>query len=126
MLAGEGGQHGWASLILSIFVSVWLVRWSKRACRVGKQQPALASATVLRSLGEALPPDRQPRAGRDGRSQVEEISGAHRDWLVQRCRGNDFTLRGLVAELAERGLAVDYRSVWEFVHAEKLTPKKRR
>jgi hypothetical protein len=30
----------------------------------------------------------------------------------------------LVAELAERGLTVDYRSVWEFVHAEKLSFKK--
>ena len=48
------------------------------------------------------------------------------DWLLQRCRDRDFTLRGLVAELAERGLKVDYRVVWEFVHAEKLTHKKRR
>jgi putative transposase len=31
-----------------------------------------------------------------------------------------------VIELAERGLAVDYRSVWEFVHAEKLSHKERR
>ena len=38
----------------------------------------------------------------------------------------DFTLRGLVAELAGRGLKVDYRSVWEFVHAEKLSFKKKR
>ena len=30
----------------------------------------------------------------------------------------------LVAELAERGLKVDYRSVWEFVRAEKLSFKK--
>jgi transposase len=36
----------------------------------------------------------------------------------------DFTLRGLVAELAERGLKVDYQSVWKFVHAEKLSFKK--
>jgi transposase len=36
----------------------------------------------------------------------------------------DFTLRGLVAEFAERGLKVDYRSVWEFVHAENLSFKK--
>jgi transposase len=35
-------------------------------------------------------------------------------------------LRGLVAELGERGLKVDYRSVWEFVHAEKLSFKKKR
>jgi len=33
-------------------------------------------------------------------------------------------LRGLVAELAERGLKVDYRSVWAFVHEEKLSYKK--
>jgi transposase len=31
-------------------------------------------------------------------------------------------LRGLVAELAGRGLKVDYRSVWEFVHTEELIP----
>ena len=35
----------------------------------------------------------------------------------------DFT-RGLVAELGGRGLKLDYRSVWEFVHAEKLSFKK--
>ena len=40
--------------------------------------------------------------------------------------GRDFTLRGLVAELAGRGLSVDYRVVWNFVHDEKLSYKKRR
>jgi putative transposase len=34
--------------------------------------------------------------------------------------------RGLVAELAARGMRVDYKTVWEFVHAEGLTHKKRR
>jgi putative transposase len=43
---------------------------------------------------------------------------------VQRCRKADFTVRRLVAELAERGLKVDYRTMWEFVHAEKLSYKK--
>lgn len=33
-------------------------------------------------------------------------------------------IRGLVAELAGRGLKVDYHSVWDFVHAEKLSFKK--
>ncbi len=61
-----------------------------------------------------------------GGYRPKKISGAHRDWLLQRCRKADFTLRGLVAELAERGLKVDYRTVWEFVHAEKLSHKKRR
>jgi putative transposase len=64
--------------------------------------------------------------GQMGGHKPKAISGAHRDWLVQRCRDKDCTLRGLVAELLERGLKVDYRSVWAFVHAEKLTHKKRR
>ena len=64
--------------------------------------------------------------GQIGGHKPRKIAGAHRDWLVERCRERDFTLRGLVAELFERGLKVDYRSVWEFVHAEKLSHKKRR
>lgn len=61
-----------------------------------------------------------------GGYKPKKISGAWRDWLVDRCKTKDFTLRGLVAELGDRGLKVDYRSVWEFVHAEKLSHKKRR
>jgi putative transposase len=62
-----------------------------------------------------------------GGNKPRKIAGAHREWLVKRCRETDFTLRGLVAELLEvRGLKVDYRSVWAFVHGEKLTHKKRR
>jgi len=56
----------------------------------------------------------------------KKLVGEHRDWLLRRCRERDFTLRGLVAELADRGLRVDYRVVWAFVHAEKLSHKKRR
>ena len=44
---------------------------------------------------------------------------------MQRCR-KDFTVLGLVVELAERGLKVDYRTMWDFLHAEKLSYKKRR
>lgn len=60
-----------------------------------------------------------------GGYKPRKISGAWRDWLIERCRMKDFTLRGLVAELGGRGLKVDYRSVWEFVHAEGLSHKKR-
>jgi hypothetical protein len=59
-----------------------------------------------------------------GGHRPKAISGEHRVWLLQRIKDRDFTLRGLVAELAERGLKVDYRSMWEFVHAEKLSFKK--
>jgi putative transposase len=64
--------------------------------------------------------------GKIGGYKPKKIRGAHRDWLVARCQEKDFTLRGLVGELAERGLAVGYRSVWEFVHAEGLSYKKKR
>lgn len=52
------------------------------------------------------------------------LSGAPREWLLERAK-SDFTLRGLVAELAERGVKVDYRQVWRFVHAEGLSFKKK-
>ena len=65
-------------------------------------------------------------ASKIGGYKPKAISGAYRDWMVERCRDSDFTLRGLVAELAGRGLKVDYHSVLAFVHAEKLTHKKRR
>jgi len=64
--------------------------------------------------------------GQMGGHKPKKLSGAWRDWLLQRCGSGDFTVRGLVLELAERGLRVDYRSVWEFVHAEHLSHKKRR
>ena len=64
--------------------------------------------------------------GQMGGHRPKKLSGRYRDWLLERCREKDFTIRGLVAELAAQGLTVDYRSVWEFVHGEKLTHKKRR
>src|ERR1700751_5351669 len=63
--------------------------------------------------------------GKMGGHRQKQISGEHRVWVLERTK-RDFTLRGLVAEFAERGLKVDYRSVWEFVHAEKLSFKKKR
>ena len=73
----------------------------------------------LRETGSVAP-------GQMGGHKPKAIAGEHRIWLLDRIKAKDFTLRGLVAELAERGLKVDYRSVWEFVHAEKLSFKKNR
>ncbi len=64
--------------------------------------------------------------GQMGGHKPKKIKGEHRAWLVRRCREQDFTLRGLVAELAARGLKVDYRTMWDFVHGEKLSYKKNR
>jgi len=71
----------------------------------------------LRETGSVAP-------GKMGGHKPKSISGEHRAWLLERTREKDFTQRGLVAELAERGLKVDYRTVWSFVHAEKLSFKK--
>jgi putative transposase len=80
---------------------------------------ANAWAKRFRQTGSVAP-------GKVGGHKPAVLSGAHRDWLLARCGGGDFTLRGLVAELAaERGVAVDYVSMWRFVHAEGLTHKKR-
>jgi len=64
--------------------------------------------------------------GQMGGHKPRTIRDEHETWLRERLRQGDFTLRGLVAELAERGLKVDYHSVWNFVHAEKLSFKKNR
>ena len=78
---------------------------------------AITWVKLFRQSGSVAP-------GQMGGHKPRKISGEHHDWLVTRCRSADFTLRGLVAELAERGLTVDYHSVWDFVHAEKLSFKK--
>ncbi|MCK1722432.1 hypothetical protein [Bradyrhizobium sp. 141] len=52
------------------------------------------------------------------------ISGDHAGWLSRQFQVGDFTICGLAAELAGRGLNVDYHSVWDFVHAAKLSLRK--
>ena len=81
-----------------------VVDWVKRFCETGSLAP-----------------------GQIGGHKPKAIRDEHATFLAERIRGGKaFTLRGLVAEFAERGLKVDYRSVWNFVHAEKLSFKKKR
>ncbi len=93
------------------------------SCRQAAAHYGVGVSTAIRWLdrfratGNAAP-------GQMGGHKPKKLIGAHRDWLIERCRTRDFTLRGLVSELAERGLKVDYRSVWAFVHAEDLSFKK--
>ncbi len=60
--------------------------------------------------------------GQIGGHKPLKLVGAHREWLLERTK-TDFTLRGLQAELAERGIRVDYRTVWSFAHDEGLSFK---
>jgi transposase len=63
--------------------------------------------------------------GRMGGHRPRILTGAVRDWLLQRIHsGSHFTIRGLVAELKERGVRVSYRTVWTFLHAEGQSFKK--
>ena len=99
VLAGESVRSVAAVLCVS---AATVVRWAGR----------------YRATGSAAP-------GKIGGHKVGILSGTHRDWLLERTTG-DFTLRGLVAELATRGVKVDYVQVWRFVHAEGLSFKKKR
>jgi putative transposase len=93
--------------------------------RKAATQFALGISTVInwvrrsRETGSVLP-------GKIGGHRPKAIAGEHRTWLLLRVKEKDFTLRGLVAELAGRGLKVDYKTVWNFVRAEKLSFKKTR
>ena len=64
--------------------------------------------------------------GQMGGYKPRSIRGEHEAWLLERIKRGDYTLRGLVAELGERGLKVDYRSVWTFVHEQDQSFKKNR
>ena len=96
--AGESVRLVAAKLSVS---AASVVRWSQRHRRTGSAAPGKIGG------------HRRP------------VLADHRDWLIERTR-TDFTLRGLVAELAERGVRVDYVQVWRFVHAEGLSFKKKR
>src|SRR5271165_6884124 len=53
------------------------------------------------------------------------LSGDCAQWLRTRTSSGPFTLRGLAAELAERGIKTHPKAVWIFVHAEGLSFKKK-
>jgi transposase len=93
------------------------------SCRQAAARFGVGVSTVIawvrrfRETGSVAP-------GQMGGHRPKAIAGEHQTWLLERIKGKDFTLCGLVAELAERGLKVDYRTVWSFVHAAKLSFKK--
>lgn len=79
-----------------------VVKWSHRLRRTGSVAPGQIGGHVPR-----------------------KIRGPHEAWLVERIK-EPFTLMGLVAEFAERGLQVDYRTVWKAVHRSGYSFKKNR
>jgi len=65
-----------------------------------------------------------PAPAQIGGYKPRTLSGESADWLRARIAAGPFTLRGLSAELAERGVKTHPRAVWVFVHAEGLSFKK--
>ena len=90
VMAGETVRSVAAVLKMSV---ASVVKWSQRFRQTGSVPPGAMHGHRPRIL---LP---------------------YRDWLIARTAGDrPFTLRGLQAELAERGVRADYRTVWAFVH----------
>ena len=95
------------------------------SCHRAAAQFGVGVSTAIRWV-ERLRKTGSLRPSKIGGYRPRAITGEHRRWLLARIKEKDFTLRGLVAELASRGLKVDYRTVWTFVHDEKLSFKKKR
>ena len=66
------------------------------------------------------------KPGQMGGHRKRRLSGEIATWLERRLSGGPFTLKGLVEELGERGVATGVRAVWVFVHDHKLSFKKNR
>ncbi|MDB5609186.1 MAG: Transposase [Bradyrhizobium sp.] len=91
------------------------------SCHASAAHFGVGVSTAINWCGACGRPEALRRARWVGTSRSR--FRAHRTRLLERTK-RDFTLRGLVAELAERGLKVDYRTVWSFVHDEKLSFEK--
>jgi putative transposase len=78
-----------------------LSKWARRARETGSSAPDKIGG-------------RKPRT----------LSGDCAEWLRRRVASGPVTLRGLTAELAERGVKTAPRAVWVFLHAEGLSFKK--
>ncbi len=78
-----------------------LSKWSRHERETGSLQPAQIGGYKPRNL-----------------------SGDCAEWLRERVASGPVTLRGLTAELAERGIKTQPRAVWVFLHAEGLSFKK--
>lgn len=75
--------------------------------------------TLKRQTGSLKP-------GKMGGHRKRTLSGEAAQWLEWRLSERAFTLRGLVAELGDRGVNTGLRAVWVFVHDQGLSFKKNR
>jgi putative transposase len=95
-----GETHREIAAALQISASC-LSKWTKRERETGSLKPS--------QIGGYKP---------------KTLSGDCAEWLRERVASGPVTLRGLTAELAERGIKTQPRAVWVFLHAEGLSFKK--
>ena len=91
-----------------------------QSCRAIARWLGLGESTVIRWVRrerKSGSPAPRPVGGRRRLALLHE-----HEWLLARITAKpDFTLRGLRAELAERGTDISYDAVWRFVRRARLT-----
>ena len=94
-----------------------------RSCRMVASTFGVSVASVVK-WSQRLRATGSVAAKPTGRQQPRSLA-AKRDWLLARLQAvPDLTLRGLVAELCERGVMTSYGSVWRIVHDAGVSFKK--
>jgi transposase len=95
-----------------------------RSCREVARIYRVSVASVVKwsqRQRESGSPAAKPVGGRKPYAVATE-----RDWVLARIAEQpDLTLRALVVELADRGLAVSYYALWHFFKREGITFKKK-
>jgi transposase len=98
--AGESARTVAAAFQVSVSS---VVKWAQRQRRTGSAAP-----------------------GKMGGHRPYLLSGEHKAFVLQRIADDPHvTLRGLAAELSQRGLAIDHATVGRFLHREKQSFKKK-
>ena len=67
----------------------------KKGSRVGRRRPVRRQRQHGDQLGEAVRETGSVAPGKIGGHKPKKISGAHRDWLVERCRDGTSPCAGL-------------------------------
>jgi putative transposase len=93
------------------------------SCHEVARRFGIVASTVIKWM------DRHKKTGSAAPAKIggyrpKKIIGPWHDWLLDRMKAGDYTLQGLADELEARGLKVDYKTVWTFVHDEGQSFKK--
>lgn len=104
----------------------------RRAAAFGLKHGSV-KASALYQISRATAVRWASQLRQTGKVSIGKVGGhrkplleSQEDWLRQRIKSEaHVTLRGLQAELAERGIVVSYGAVWKFVHKLNLSFKKK-